>query len=159
MHIGNTIVQSDEACMHAWYWPKCILHSGLLCITSMQVIWRDMWFIDCLYMYRESHANSCKLNKFASSVLKQSWLTDDHFSFTAVAIRIKVQVHMYYLSHYEQIHELIVFYFLQVQSCSAMQWLKCAKVVVQCSAHCAHHKPVSPTLESPITNAKDAPLL
>ena len=34
----------------AWYWPKPVLHSGWLCITSRPVLIREMWFFDCSWI-------------------------------------------------------------------------------------------------------------
>ena len=60
-------------------------------------------------------------------------------TFNAVAIRIKVHAGtiIMKLSYYECVNDYIFYCFLQVQSCGAMQWLKCAGVVARCAAQCA----------------------
>ena len=59
-------------------------------------------------------------------------------TFTAVAIRVKVHAGTLWNCH--TINKCVndyILYFLQVQSCSAEQWLKCAGVVTQCAPQCA----------------------
>ena len=82
-------------------------------------------------------------------------------TFTAVAIRIKVHAGKNIYHTMNKYVNDCTFFCLQVQSCSAMQWLKCTGVVGRCAAQCrvSHHIRVLPAWELPITDARDAILL
>ena len=73
------IFQSPSTADEAWYWPKCILHSGWLYITSRQ----EMWFVDCSWM-RNNWDRSSYLLKFVQMICRKNTINCLwHFRYTS----------------------------------------------------------------------------
>ena len=50
--VHEVVVPISQSPQHSWYWPKRVLRSGWLYVTSRPIFFREMWFVDCHPSFR-----------------------------------------------------------------------------------------------------------